>query len=137
MLVFKVTRVGAEIKKVQLRFAAADLLQFLFRELRELVFQGSDFLLEGVEFFNSFYAVFSFQSLLCILLRITGKNAKKRGKVYLFSDLTVLLLSLTYIPLEKILCSLLTVVLSGQIIDLVTGLRFSLLLPFHKKAGNR
>ena len=62
---------------------------------------------------------------------------QKGGKVYLFSDLTVLLLSLTYIPLEKILCSLLTVVLSGQIIDLVTGLRFSLSLPFHKKAGNR
>lgn len=61
----------------------------------------------------------------------------KLSTVYLFSDLTVLLLSLTYIPLEKILCSLLTVVLSGQIIDLVTGLRFSPSLPFHKKAGNR
>lgn len=36
--------------------------------------------------------------------------------VYLASDLTVLLLSLTYIPIGKILWSLLTVVLSGQII---------------------
>ena len=36
--------------------------------------------------------------------------------LYLISDLTVLLLSLTYIPLGKILYSLLTVVLSGQII---------------------
>lgn len=44
----------------------------------------------------------------------------KLSTVYLCSDLTVLLLSLTYIPLNKILCSLLTVVLSGQIIDLVT-----------------
>ena len=39
--------------------------------------------------------------------------------LYLISDLTVLLLSLTYIPLGKILCSLLTVVLSGQIIGLL------------------
>ena len=36
--------------------------------------------------------------------------------IYLASDLTVLLLSLSYIPLGKIVWSLLTVVLSGQII---------------------
>lgn len=36
--------------------------------------------------------------------------------VYLISDLTVLLLSLSYIPLRKIVYSLLTVILSGQII---------------------
>ena len=36
--------------------------------------------------------------------------------VYLISDLTVLLLSLTYIPLRRIAWSLLTVILSGQII---------------------
>ena len=36
--------------------------------------------------------------------------------VYLISDLTVLALSLTYIPLSRIVYSLLTVVLSGQII---------------------
>lgn len=36
--------------------------------------------------------------------------------IYLVSDLTVLLLSLTYIPLCRIAYSLLTVVLSGQII---------------------
>lgn len=36
--------------------------------------------------------------------------------IYLVSDLTVLLLSLTYIPVSKIAYSLLTVVLSGQII---------------------
>ena len=40
--------------------------------------------------------------------------------VYLASDLTVLLLSLTYIPLSRILCSLVTVVLSGQIIEIIT-----------------
>jgi len=39
--------------------------------------------------------------------------------VYLTTDLTVLALSLTYIPLERILYSLASVVLSGQIIGLV------------------
>lgn len=37
-------------------------------------------------------------------------------RIYLISDLTVLGLSLTYIPLQRIACSLLTVILSGQII---------------------
>ncbi len=36
--------------------------------------------------------------------------------IYLASDLTVLLLSLSYIPLKRIIYSLLTVILSGQII---------------------
>lgn len=36
--------------------------------------------------------------------------------IYLISDLTVLLLSLSYIPLRRIAYSLLTVILSGQII---------------------
>ena len=36
--------------------------------------------------------------------------------MYLITDLSVLALSLTYIPLQKIIYSLLTVVLSGQII---------------------
>ena len=40
-------------------------------------------------------------------------------RIYLFSDLTVLLLSLTYIPFERIAYSLLTVILSGQIIGVV------------------
>lgn len=59
----------------------------------------------------------------------------KLSTVYLFSDLTVLLLSLTYIPLSKILCSLLTVVLSGQIIDIVTKIPFPLSLSFPEKSG--
>ena len=37
-------------------------------------------------------------------------------RIYLVSDLTVLTLSLSYIPFEKIIYSLITVVLSGQII---------------------
>ena len=40
-------------------------------------------------------------------------------RIYLFSDLTVLLLSLSYIPVRRIAYSLLTVVLSGQIIGLI------------------
>lgn len=39
--------------------------------------------------------------------------------IYLVSDLTVLLLSLTYIPFRRIGYSLLTVILSGQIIGLL------------------
>ena len=37
-------------------------------------------------------------------------------RIYLISDLTVLTLSLSYIPMKRIAWSLLTVVLSGQII---------------------
>ena len=40
-------------------------------------------------------------------------------RIYLISDLTVLTLSLTYIPFRRIVWSLLTVVLSGQIIGLI------------------
>ena len=39
--------------------------------------------------------------------------------VYLFTDLTVLLLSLSYIPFRRIIWSLLTVTLSGQIIGII------------------
>ena len=42
--------------------------------------------------------------------------------IYLFSDLLVLGLSITYIPLKRIAYSLLTVVLSGQIIGLVQSI---------------
>ena len=40
-------------------------------------------------------------------------------QIYLLTDLTVLALSLTYIPLTRIVWSLLTVVLSGQIVGLI------------------
>ncbi len=46
-------------------------------------------------------------------------------RVYLISDLTVLLLSLSYIPLRRIAWSLLTVVLSGQIIGIIQKVRFA------------
>lgn len=43
----------------------------------------------------------------------------KIERVYLISDLVVLLLSLYYIPIKRILFSLITVVLSGKIIGIV------------------
>lgn len=51
------------------------------------------------------------------LAKLTGLKIQW---IYLASDLIVLLLSLSYIPLRRILYSLLTVVLSGQIIGLVS-----------------
>lgn len=42
--------------------------------------------------------------------------------IYLISDMTVLLLSLSYIPVRRILYSLLTVVLSGQIIGWIQNI---------------
>ncbi len=50
--------------------------------------------------------------------------------VYMISDVSVLLLSLSYIPVRRIGFSLLTVLLSGKLIGLVQ--RF----PEHKKEGN-
>lgn len=43
--------------------------------------------------------------------------------IYLASDLVVLFISLSYIPLNKILYSLLTVLLSGQIIGIIQKIR--------------
>ena len=42
--------------------------------------------------------------------------------IYLMTDLTVLVLSLTYIPISRLAYSLLTVILSGQLIGLVQRL---------------
>lgn len=50
--------------------------------------------------------------------------------IYMISDATVLLLSLSYIPVKRIAFSLLTVLLSGKLIGLVQ--RF----PWQKKEGN-
>ena len=44
-------------------------------------------------------------------------------RIYLISDLSVLLLSLSYIPLRRIAYSLLTVILSGQIIGLIQKIK--------------
>ena len=54
-----------------------------------------------------------------LAMGINKLTGMKLATVYLISDLTVLALSLTYIPLGKIVYSLLTVVLSGQIIGFI------------------
>ena len=58
-----------------------------------------------------------------LAMSISARLGCKIQTVYLFSDLTVLALSLTYIPLRRILYSLLTVVLSGQIIGWVQNIK--------------
>ena len=55
-------------------------------------------------------------ALAMSLSRIAGFKIER---VYLVSDLVVLALSITYIPLTRIAYSLLTVVISGQIIGLI------------------
>lgn len=59
-------------------------------------------------------------ALAMSLSRLTGLGIQW---IYLISDLVVLLLSLSYIPLRRILYSLLTVILSGQIIGLIAPKR--------------
>jgi len=53
-------------------------------------------------------------ALVMALHKVTGL---KLATLYLISDLIVMGLSVTYIPLGKILYSLLTVILSGQIVE--------------------
>lgn len=52
------------------------------------------------------------------LSKLTGYNLQA---IYLISDITVLLLSLSYIPVRRIAYSLLTVLLSGQIIGIIAN----------------
>ncbi len=59
-------------------------------------------------------------ALALSLSKLTGVGIQW---VYLASDLTVLALSLTYIPLTRILYSLLTVILSGQIIGWIQKIK--------------
>ena len=44
--------------------------------------------------------------------------------VYLISDLLVLGVSMSYIPLQRIVYSLVTVVLSGQLVGIVQRMKF-------------
>lgn len=48
--------------------------------------------------------------------KITGLNIER---IYLISDLTVLALSMTVLPYENLLCSLLSVVLSGRLVGII------------------
>ena len=50
----------------------------------------------------------------------------KLARCYLFTDLTVLLLSLSYIPFDQIIYSLVTVTVSSYLIDIVKELRVTM-----------
>ena len=56
-----------------------------------------------------------------LAMALSKKSGVRIENVYLIGDITVLLLSLSYIPLKRIAYSLLTVFLSGRIIGLVVG----------------
>lgn len=58
-----------------------------------------------------------------LAMAMTDKLKIEIQWVYLISDLTVLALSLTYIPWNKIIYSLLTVFISGQIIGLIQKMK--------------
>jgi len=51
-----------------------------------------------------------------LAMSVAHKTRFRVEQVYLVTDLVVLLLSASYIPMKKLLCSLLTVLLSGQIV---------------------
>ena len=56
-----------------------------------------------------------------IAMAISSKFHIKIQIVYLASDLAIMALSLTYIPLSRIMYSVLTVIISGQLIGWVSG----------------
>ena len=60
-------------------------------------------------------------ALAMALSRLTHRPIEQ---IYLLTDLTVLALALTYIPLSRMVYSLLTVVLSGQIVGLIQRIPF-------------
>lgn len=57
-----------------------------------------------------------------LALSINKLTGLKLARCYLFTDLTVLVLSLSYIPITKIAFSLVTVFISSPLIDFVVGL---------------
>ncbi len=60
-------------------------------------------------------------ALAMSLSHLTGRPIEQ---IYLLTDLTVLALSLSYIPFSRIIWSLLTVILSGQIVGLIQRIPF-------------
>lgn len=59
-------------------------------------------------------------ALAMSLSKLTGK---KMQLIYLISDLVVLILSVSYIPISKLFYSLITVVLSGQLIEITANFK--------------
>lgn len=60
-----------------------------------------------------------------LALTISGVTGWRISKAYLTTDLTVLVLSLTYIPLTRIVFSLLTVIISSLLIDFIQTMQWS------------
>lgn len=58
-----------------------------------------------------------------LAMSISKRRNIKIQHIYLASDLTVLLISLTYIPIRRILYSVLTVFISGRIVGIITDFR--------------
>ena len=56
-------------------------------------------------------------ALALIIAKLTGWRI---SRAYLVTDLTVLTLSLSYIPVKNILCSLITVTISSFLVDLIS-----------------
>ena len=54
-----------------------------------------------------------------LAMSVSKLTGLKIEQVYLISDLTVLALSATYLPLSKLGCSLLTVILSGRLVGII------------------
>ena len=60
-----------------------------------------------------------------LAMSVNKLTGMKLSSFYLISDAIVLGLSLSYIPIQRIMWSLLTVVLSGQIIDIVARIKIN------------
>ena len=58
-----------------------------------------------------------------LAMSVNKLSGMKLSSFYFISDAIVLGLSLSYIPLQRIVWSLLTVVLSGQIIDVIARMK--------------
>lgn len=56
-----------------------------------------------------------------LALSISHMTGWRLSRAYLLTDVTVLLLSLTYIPISRIIFSLITVTVSSNLIDLICG----------------
>lgn len=54
-----------------------------------------------------------------LAMSVSKLTGLKIERVYLISDLTVLALSATYLSLDKLACSLLTVILSGRLVGVI------------------
>ena len=56
-----------------------------------------------------------------LALTISHATGLRLSRAYLFTDIVVLVLSLTYIPVLRIIFSLITVTISSYLIDWVKG----------------